>query len=147
MKRVAQVSVSTAQMVLGTVEHFDADGVAWVSHAGQWVPAPARVIVSGPWVAPALVPGMTVLLLLQEDHGPVILGHIGELGRDVTAGKTGAKQAEPNVLIEASESLTLRCGASSLVMRKDGKVVLKGKRLLSRASQANKIKGASVNIN
>jgi len=150
MTRVAQIRTPTAQMVLGTIEHLDADGVAWVTHPGVWEPVPARVVVSGPWVAPRLVARTTVLLLLQDDHGPVILGHIRELGQlceSASVQTTTTNAGQQNVLIEAHESLTLRCGASSLTMRKDGRVVLKGSRLLSRASQGNKIKGASVNIN
>jgi hypothetical protein len=36
---------------------------------------------------------------------------------------------------------------STLLMKKDGKVVVKGANVTTRASEANKIKGASVQLN
>lgn len=51
------------------------------------------------------------------------------------------------VMLEAEEELILRCGKSSITLKKNGKVVIKGVDLLNRAERINKIKGASVNIN
>jgi hypothetical protein len=51
------------------------------------------------------------------------------------------------VVFDAREEITLRCGKSSVTLRKDGKVVIKGTHLVSRSSGLNKIKGASVAIN
>jgi hypothetical protein len=51
------------------------------------------------------------------------------------------------LLIEADREIVLRCGKSSLTLQADGKVVVKGKNLVSRATIANKIKGSSVSIN
>jgi hypothetical protein len=49
--------------------------------------------------------------------------------------------------IEAREELTLRCGKGSLSIRKDGKILLRGTNITSRAAQVNKIKGGAVRIN
>jgi hypothetical protein len=49
--------------------------------------------------------------------------------------------------IDAEEEIMLRCGKSSVILRKDGKIVIKGAQILSRASETQKIKGASVRIN
>jgi len=51
------------------------------------------------------------------------------------------------VHVDAGQEIVLRCGASSLTLRRDGKIVLKGVEIVSRASQTNKIKGAVVKIN
>jgi len=51
------------------------------------------------------------------------------------------------VVLEASEEIELRCGKSSLILTKEGKVVMKGVEVVSRALKANKIRGASVKIN
>lgn len=51
------------------------------------------------------------------------------------------------LIFNAEMEIELRCGNSSLIMRKDGKVVIKGTQLTSRASRENKIKGAVVIIN
>ena len=51
------------------------------------------------------------------------------------------------LLLDAQEEITLRCGKSSVTLRKDGKIVVKGTDIVSRASRTNKIKGASVAVN
>ncbi|MCC6418741.1 MAG: hypothetical protein IT429_10940, partial [Gemmataceae bacterium] len=48
---------------------------------------------------------------------------------------------------DAKEEIVLRCGKSSITLRKDGKVVVLGAEVVSRASGTNKIKGAAVRIN
>ncbi len=57
------------------------------------------------------------------------------------------KVDDETVLIEAHKEIVLKCGQSSILMRKDGKIVLKGIEIVSRAKAANKVKGASVHIN
>ena len=64
------------------------------------------------------------------------------------------KQASPiitgddeNITITAHHQITLQCGKSSLILKKDGKIIVKGTNILSRASERNKIKGASVEVN
>jgi hypothetical protein len=51
------------------------------------------------------------------------------------------------VIIEAEQELVLKCGKGSIQIRKDGRIIIKGTELLSRASGAQRIRGASVNIN
>jgi hypothetical protein len=51
------------------------------------------------------------------------------------------------IVFDAQNEIVLRCGKSSLTLRKDGKVVVRGTEIVSRASRTNKIKGAAVQIN
>lgn len=51
------------------------------------------------------------------------------------------------IALDAKEEIVLQCGKSSITLKNDGKVVVKGTRIISRASATNKIKGASVRIN
>ena len=51
------------------------------------------------------------------------------------------------ITFDAKEEILLRCGKSSILLKQNGKVVIKGTQVLSRSSGANKIKGSSVNIN
>jgi hypothetical protein len=54
----------------------------------------------------------------------------------------------PRVLpIEAQEELILKCGQASITLQRDGKIVIKGRYVESRASSTNRIKGAQVKIN
>lgn len=51
------------------------------------------------------------------------------------------------ITFDAKQEILLRCGKSSILLRKDGKIVIKGTNLISRSSATNKIKGSSVSIN
>jgi hypothetical protein len=51
------------------------------------------------------------------------------------------------ITLDADKEATIVCGKSSIHLRKDGRVVIRGARILSRSSGTNKIRGASVMIN
>jgi hypothetical protein len=51
------------------------------------------------------------------------------------------------VVFEASAEIILRCGKSSVTLRNDGRIVIKGSEIVSRSSGVQKIKGASVRLN
>lgn len=50
-------------------------------------------------------------------------------------------------VIRADEEIELRCGQSSIILTKAGKIIIRGAYLLSRSSGVNRIKGGSVQIN
>lgn len=51
------------------------------------------------------------------------------------------------VLIEGQEEVVLMCGDASITLTKAGKVVIRGKYLLSRSTGVNRILGGSVQVN
>lgn len=51
------------------------------------------------------------------------------------------------ITFDAQEQITLRCGKASITLTKAGKIIIRGAYVLSRSSGANRIKGASVQIN
>ena len=51
------------------------------------------------------------------------------------------------ITLQAETELLLRCGNASILLRRDGKLVIKGTEVVSRASGAHKIRGGQVNIN
>ncbi|WP_274054659.1 DUF6484 domain-containing protein [Thalassomonas haliotis] len=51
------------------------------------------------------------------------------------------------LVLTAKNELVLRCGEASITLKKNGKILLSGTNLLSRAQFANRIKGGSVQIN
>jgi hypothetical protein len=88
--------------------------------------------------------GDHVLVLCPEagaDRGVVL----GRISRHRPAAAKNPPKA--HVTIEAAESLTLNCGESSLQMRKDGKLMVLGKDVLTRARRTARIKAGSVAIN
>jgi len=94
----------------------------------------------------------SVLLVFENNNPslPIITGFI----QDIDEKKLEIKNEEKmifkdgeKIIIDAKNEVELRCGKSSIVMKKNGKIIIKGTNLLSRSSGANKIKGASVQIN
>ena len=51
------------------------------------------------------------------------------------------------VVIEAADEIELKCGESSIVLTRAGKILIRGKYLLSRSSGVNRILGGSVQVN
>lgn len=96
-------------------------------------------------VAQSLVPiaaasvGQLAAVTMMDDQ-PLILGLLQPPVPQVDA--DGATQ-----LIEATRELTLRCGAASITMTADGRVTIRGTQLLSRSEGANRVQGATVQLN
>lgn len=95
--------------------------------------------------APSLAAGDTVLVWFCDadcEEG-IILGRIGP--RRTPAPRAETKPDE--LVIEAKKQITFRCGEGSITLRGDGKVLIKGKDLVSHAKRMNRIKGGAVAIN
>ena len=104
--------------------------------------------------------GRTVLVV-NECRRPVILGVVADRLWDTpeAAGPIEAQatlpRGEPVAVhagkrrldLEATDEIRLTCGKSSLVLRGDGTVIVRGVNIVSRALQAHKIRGATVNVN
>src|SRR5687767_14269189 len=105
----------------------------------------ADVLCTSDDAPPCLAADDLVLVWLPDFSGSpaVILGRIGPSHAAV------AHQPEaPNqLLLEARHNLTLKCGDGSITIRADGKILIKGKDLVSHAQRTNRIKGGSVAIN
>jgi hypothetical protein len=90
-----------------------------------------------------------------EEGDPVLLWVSGENGEpDVVVGRIGSPAlplepvAAPDVVtLEAGRQLTLKVGSGSITIREDGRILIKGKDLVSHATRVNRIKGGAVQIN
>lgn len=98
--------------------------------------------------------GNTPPVLLSFDQGdsskPIITGLVRAATRLQHAADTPGLEGVldgKRLLFSASQEIVLRCGQGSITLTADGRIVVKGTKLLSRASETNKIKGASVDIN
>jgi len=79
----------------------------------------------------------------NTDH-LLVLGRIGPASGAVSSSQTSVPD---ELLLEAKHSLTLRVGEGSITIREDGKILIKGKDLVSHAQRMNRIKGGAVSIN
>jgi hypothetical protein len=95
--------------------------------------------------APDYNEGDRVLLWegLDQPGRGVVLGLIGP-----PPTKADAQPEMPaEVVIEARSGLTLRVGDGSITIREDGRILIKGRELVSHAKGMNRIRGGSVAIN
>ena len=94
---------------------------------------------SGARPNPELAAGDTVLYLPADAAGPgVVLGRLGLYRPDQV----------PQVLsLQASESLTLRCGEATVDLRANGQVLIRGDDVLLRAKGTQRIRAGTVSIN
>ncbi len=51
------------------------------------------------------------------------------------------------IRLQGKDEIQLECGKSSLSLKRDGQVIIKGEKITNRARRVNKIKGANVKIN
>ena len=51
------------------------------------------------------------------------------------------------IVFDANKENVLWCGSASITLTRAGKILLRGKYILSRSSSVNRIKGGSVQIN
>lgn len=74
----------------------------------------------------------------QGDAEGIVLGRIGRYQEPGT---------QRQVTIEAQESVTLKCGDSSVDLRADGKLMIRGEDVLVRAKGTQRIRAGTVSIN
>jgi hypothetical protein len=92
---------------------------------------------------------VAVWLPVRDQDRGIILGRIGssQAPRPETRPEETDAQLPDELVIEAKHSLTLRVGEGSITIREDGKILIKGKDLVSHAKRLNRIKGGAVQIN
>ncbi len=146
--RAPSATAAMQAAIVARLVAIDADRPVVAFDLGQGeVQAAARVLVApalgdAPWT-----PGQSVLVLLEQGDPalPIVVGRVADtLPRP--AGQLVDVQAH-TVNLQGQEALVLRCGEASIVLRANGEVLVKGTRVLSRALESNKIRGATVLIN
>jgi hypothetical protein len=152
-------------VVVGTLRGLDAKSQPLVSFPGAPFPeVAARIAAHEPAFTDGLekLCGRAVLLAFEDNDGqlPLIIGlvretverapRLTEAGCQPPVFGTPGQPLTVNgraLVFDAQDEIVFRCGLGSITIRADGSIVIKGTRLLSRASEVNKIRGASVQIN
>jgi len=150
--------------VLGTLVGCDAQQQPLVSFCGAPRPElPARIGTYDPEFERPLIhiKGRSVLLVFENGdlQRPLIVGLVRDTLPQVPTSDQPCREMPSSsdaealtvngrrLVFDAHEEIVFRCGQGSIVVRADGSIVIKGTRLMSRASEVNKIRGASVQIN
>ncbi len=101
-------------------------------------------------VAPTDTGRPVVLMFLRGDpERPVITGLLQPSGAPASNGVRRGKLefSGRELVLSADAEVTLRCGKSSITLTQDGKIVLRGRNLVSRASAVNRIRGGTIELN
>lgn len=99
-------------------------------------------------------PGGSPLRLAEGDTVLVVVPD-GGAGRGVVLGRVarpdersaGAQAPPEEIVLEATKGLSLKVGEGSITLREDGRILIKGRELVSHARGRNRIRGGSVAIN
>lgn len=94
----------------------------------------------------ALGNGAEVVVAILANASPVVLGKLQGAPQPTSATSRPSLVPE-TLLLEATKELVLRVGDGSITIRGDGKILIKGKDLVSSAQRMNRIKGGAVSIN
>jgi len=144
----------TSGITVGRIVSFDSEGRPMV-RCGCDVAQPARSLVHVDPARASDLDSLPDVAVVFEDGNPslpVILGLLHDrLSDAIVAGVASLPETAvvdgKRIVIRAESEIEFVCGASSILLRRDGHVVIKGTQVVSRASGANKIRGATVDIN
>jgi hypothetical protein len=145
---------------IGHLIHITQGGQALVDYPGNLEgPVAARsVLGTPPRCSEASCEGLPVLLWFENGDPtlPVIVGIIRDTlyppvpHEEVPLSMERLQALAPDnkrMIFDANEEIVLRCGKSSITLKKDGKIIVKGAQIISRSSGVHKIKGATILIN
>jgi uncharacterized protein DUF6484 len=146
---------------VGWITGFDVQRGVLVDFPGSGGPVPARSIVPLDRAAAERAAAEKTGAVLQFENGdprlPVLMGLLQPavqtplldalLAAPEPGAKLEAKVDGKRVVIEGRQEIVLRCGQASITLQKNGKVVVRGTYLETRATGTNRIKGGSVQIN
>ena len=137
----------------GRVATIDAEGAIQVEDDSGELSVPCDFLRSSADAAVALRAGDPVLYAVDEERTRgCVLGVIEKYGASVRGGAGDAGQAQPaqrrrRLTLSADEKIEIRCGESLLAMDSEGKILIRGTQVTSRASETQRIKGGTVKIN
>ena len=140
-------SAKASSVVVGSLVGLDEGGVPQVDYPGNRqgsLRARSTVTLSLNQI------GRAVALMFEEGDPdrPLVVGVL----QDPLPPAPQTKQIQAAIdgeaiTIIAEKEIVLQCGQASIILRRDGKIQLRGTYLLSRSSGVNRIQGGSIGLN
>ena len=144
-----KVATSSSRVCLGVLVAWDEKGPLVDFEGNLRAPVRARVARGTTRVQPP--PGTTqeVVLLVEArpNRPPVLLGLLQPLGSEAEASAIEARVDGRRVELEGRDEVVLRCGEATITLRRNGRILIRGVQVETRASGVNRIRGGSVAIN
>jgi hypothetical protein len=144
---LAPIAPALPGVILGVVAGFDPARGPEVEFPGNTAgPAPARLLVQVDEAAlrRAVAERTPVALVFEagDPARPLIVWFVQSPNQPREARVDGKR-----VVLTGEEEIELRCGEASISLKKNGKLVIRGAYVETRAKGTNRIKGGSVQIN
>ena len=153
--------LTTERQLIGTLTGVDDNNRPLVEFADNPInqPIPAMSLIAFPASAKAWLsfPIPVLINLIGDDLQPVIVGLLHEQlftspGHDQAPSHRSAEYSHHQlnadfINIEGHDEIQFNCGKSSLSLKKNGQIIIKGDNITNRARGSNKIRGGSVKIN
>ncbi|MFO0633049.1 MAG: DUF6484 domain-containing protein [Nannocystaceae bacterium] len=136
---------------MGTLVAHDRDGLGVDVPDNPGGPVRARLArpLGAEQIARALEDRSGVVLMFE--HGdpaqPLVVGLVQPVRPPQPADAAVAHVDGKRVELVAQDEIVLRCGTASITMRRNGRIVIRGTYVETRASGVNRIRGGSVAIN
>lgn len=156
LNEAAEVALkaSNYNTVVGELLEVSTSSEPYVLIAGTSKPLLARSALPFGCISDLSELPVKVTLIFENGNPelPVITGIVRdtlvpESKQENNLSKTRVQVDGKYISFDAQNEILLRCGKSSILLRRDGKIVIKGASVTSRSSGSNKIKGSSVSIN
>ena len=144
-----------AGVVLGRLVALGSDGQAMVDYPGNPTGRPLPAVATARFAADDI--GTEIALLFENGNleCPVVIGPL--LRPEADTRQPEIPEASPpkqtvaidgeTMIFTAEKEIVLRCGAASITLTRSGKILIRGKYLLSRSSGVNRVKGGSIQLN
>lgn len=157
-----QPTRSGSHIVLGRIVAWDGRGPTVDFEGNSRGPVRARLTSALPGqlrpVSGVAAPEVVLLVDPGAARPPIILGFLTPLdgaakastpaaGTPGPLGSLDARVDGKRVEIEGQDEIVLRCGKASIVLRRNGRVVIRGVDVETKAAGVNRVKGGSVLIN
>jgi hypothetical protein len=151
-RRAQGASELVTTPVVATLVEFDLEDRPVIRSdrllAGELLKARATVVLKRASLGSAVV----VVCENGDARLPIVIGVVEQPARAPSPGLTAENPVvihadDERYVVNAEREIVLRCGESSITLTRAGKVIIKGRYILSRSSGYNKIKGAAVDIN
>lgn len=123
-------------LCMGHLQHIESDGLL-------------RVLVPGAGeLSVAWLENASQLQVRLQPGDTLLIARLGQGGVPVAMGRIGRYEAQPDSLtLNGTRQLSLQCGESSIDLRADGKVMIRGDDVLVRAKGTKRIRAGTVSIN
>ncbi len=148
------------EIVIGTVTKIAPNGQPVVEYVVDGVVRNLQAITTQALTNSHISRQVAMMFVNASIEQPIIMGLIRnsldtaietfELGAEVDGSSDEGGELNVDgkkVVIEGKEEVVLKCGSSSITLTKSGKILLRGKYLVSRSSGVNRILGGSVQVN